>query len=88
MSLVKKANVNSKNKQDPNSSRYILYTDSNVFNGFHHYSHYIDYFSINYVSQLANGGVVVSDSPVPVAKILHANQISRSLQKRSRTSWY
>jgi hypothetical protein len=31
MSLVKKTNVNSKNKQDPNPSRYILYKDSNVF---------------------------------------------------------
>ena len=27
MSLVKKTNVNSKNKQDPNPSRYILYKD-------------------------------------------------------------
>jgi len=41
------------------------------FNGFHHYSHYIDYFSMNCVPQLAKkgGSVVVSDSPVPVAKI-------------------
>jgi hypothetical protein len=42
------------------------------FNGFHHYSHYIDYFSINCVPQLARKGVVVvvmSDSPVPVANI-------------------
>jgi hypothetical protein len=31
MSLVKKTNVNSKNKQDPNPSRYILYKDSKVF---------------------------------------------------------
>jgi hypothetical protein len=39
------------------------------FNGFHHYSPYIDYFSINCVPQLAKKGVVVTDSPVPVAKI-------------------
>ena len=56
MLLVKKTNVNSKNKQDPNPSRFFLYTDSNVFNGFHHYSPYIDYFSINCVPQLARRG--------------------------------
>jgi hypothetical protein len=39
------------------------------FNGFLHYSPYIDYSSINCVPQLAKKGVVVSDSPVPVAKI-------------------
>ena len=61
--------VNSKNKQYPNPSRYILYKDSNVFNGFHHYSHYIEYFSMNCALQPAKSGVVVSDSPVPVTKI-------------------
>jgi hypothetical protein len=39
------------------------------FNGFLHYSPYIDYSSINCVPQLAKKGVVLSDSPVPVAKI-------------------
>ena len=34
MSLVKETDVNSKNKQDPNPSRYILYKDSNVFQCF------------------------------------------------------
>ena len=64
MLLVKKANVNLKNKQDPNPSTYFLYKDSNVFNGFHLYSQYIDYFSIYCVPQLAKkgDGVVVSDS--------------------------
>jgi hypothetical protein len=27
MSLVKKTNINSKNQEDPNPSRYILYKD-------------------------------------------------------------
>jgi hypothetical protein len=30
MLLVKKTNVNSKSKQDPNPSRYFLYKDSNL----------------------------------------------------------
>jgi hypothetical protein len=85
MLLVKKTNVNSKNKQDPNSSRYFLYKDSNIFfNGFHHYSHYIDYFSINCVPQLANKRGV-SDSPVPVAKIDTAYKSNISILKKKIT---
>jgi hypothetical protein len=52
-----------------------------LFNGFHHYSPYIDYFSINCVPQLAKKGVVVTDSPVtdqpnrsPVIGIISGNQ--------------
>ena len=69
MSLVKKTNVNSKNKQDPDPSSYFCIKIQTFVNGFHHYSHYINYFSINCVAQLARKGVVVSDSPVPMAKI-------------------
>ena len=47
------------------------------FNGFHQYSHYIDYFSINCVPQLAKRGV--SDSPVSVAKIDTACKSSISI---------
>ena len=70
MLLVKKTNVNSKNKQDPPTYQDIFCIKiQTFFNGFHHYSHYIDYFSIKCVPQLAKKrGVVVSDSPVPVAK--------------------
>ena len=61
MLLVKKTNENSKNKQDPNPSRYFFYIDSNVFFMVFIISHYIDYFSINCVPQLAKkrggGGV-------------------------------
>jgi hypothetical protein len=64
MSLVKKTNINSKNHQD-----IFCIKIQTSFNGFHHCSHYIDYFSMNCVPQLAKRGVVVSDSPVPVAKI-------------------
>ena len=57
MLLVKKTNVNSlKINRTPNLSRYFLYKDSNVFNGFLHYSPYIDYSSINCVPQLAKKG--------------------------------
>jgi hypothetical protein len=69
MLLVKKTNVNSKNKQDPTHQDIFCIKIQTFFNGFHHYSHYIDYFSIKCVPQLAKKrGVVVSDSPVPVAK--------------------
>ena len=81
MLLVKKTNVNSKNKQDPNPSRYFLQKDSNVFNGFHHYSQYIDYFSINCVPQLQGKGRVVSDPPVQIKHLDHR-------QKKSRKCWY
>ena len=88
MLLVKKANVNLKNKQDPNPSTYFLYKDSNVFNGFHLYSQYIDYFSIYCVPQLAKkgDGVVVSDS--------HHNRYCMQIKhldinkKRSQKCWY
>ena len=85
MSFAKKTNVNSKNKQDPNPSRYFLYKDSNVFlNGFHHYSHYIAYFSINCVPQLAKKGCV-SDLPVSVAKIDTACESNISILKKKIT---
>ena len=52
------------------------------FNGFLHYSTYIDYFSINCVPKLAKKGVVVSDSPVPVAKIDTACKSNISIFKK------
>jgi hypothetical protein len=52
------------------------------FNGFHHYSPYIDYFSINCVPQLAKRGVVMTDSPVPVAKIDTACKSNISILKK------
>jgi hypothetical protein len=56
------------NNRQP-KSMYVL-SENNIpfFNGFHHYSPYIDYSSINCVPQLAKKGVVVSDSPVPLGK--------------------
>ena len=51
------------------------------FNGFH-YCNYIDYFFINCVPQLAKMGVVVSDSPVPVAKIDTACKSNISILKK------
>jgi hypothetical protein len=57
MLLVKKTNVNSKNKQDPPTYQDIFCIKiQTFFNGFHHYSHYIDYFSINCVPQLVKKG--------------------------------
>ena len=90
MLLVKKTNVNSKNKQDPPTYQDIFCIKiQTFFNGFHHYSPYIDYFAINCVPQLAKKGVVVSDSPVPVAKIDTACKSNISiLKKRSRKCWY
>ena len=55
------------------------------FNGFHHYSPYIDYSSINCVPQLAKKGVVVSDSPVPVAKNRYCMQIKHLDLKKKIT---
>jgi hypothetical protein len=66
-------NQNKIHKPRTLSCQYQHFT---FFNGFHHYSPYIDYFSINCVPQLAKKGVVVTDSPVPVAKIefsMHTN---------------
>jgi hypothetical protein len=51
-----KTNVNSKNKQDPNPSKFFCKKIQTFFNGFHHYSHYIDYFFINCVPQLQGKG--------------------------------
>jgi hypothetical protein len=56
-----------------------------MFNGFHHYSQYIDYFSMNCVPQLAKTGVVVSDSPVPVAKIDTACKSNISIFRKKNT---
>jgi uncharacterized protein (DUF1684 family) len=46
-------------------------------------SHYINYFSINCVRQLAKkGGVVLSESPVPVTKIDTACKSNISILKK------
>jgi hypothetical protein len=66
MSLVKKTNVNSKNKQDPNPKRYILYKDLIVFI-FRVIMLIISLWIVFH--NLQKREVVVSDSPVPVAKI-------------------
>ena len=59
------------------------------FNGFRHYSQCIDYFAMNFVPQLAKKVVMVSDSPVPVAKIDTACKSNISIfRKRSRKCWY
>jgi hypothetical protein len=49
------------------------------FNGFHHYSHYIDYFSINCVPQLQGKGRVVSDPPVQIKHLDHRKKIKKML---------
>ena len=53
-------------------------------NGFHHYSQYIDYFSMNFVPQLAKKEGV-SDSPVPVAKIDTACKSNISIFRKKIT---
>ena len=79
MLLVKKTNVNSKNKQDPNPSKFFCKKIQTFFNGFHHYSHYIDYFSINCVPQLQGKGRVVSDPPVQIKHLDHRKKIKKML---------
>jgi hypothetical protein len=45
-----------KNKQDPTYPTNCCFKIQTFFNGFHHYSPYIDYFSINCIPQLAKKG--------------------------------